>query len=78
MKHFEIQLFRAAPGKGRLEFEASITNLFSSIIGTMVMEGDPVLPLQVRLCISFKFFRGRNIIIAFFVNFFNFIQDSFE
>lgn len=46
-------LFRAAPGKGRLEFEASINNLFSSIIGTMTMEGDTVLPLQVRLCVLF-------------------------
>jgi len=39
--------FRAAPGKGRFEFETSITNLFSAIMGTMVMTGDIVLPLQV-------------------------------
>ena len=50
-----LQFFRAAPGKGRLEFEASITNLFSSIIGTMTMDGDTVLPLQVQFMYYLKF-----------------------
>lgn len=38
---------RAAPGKGRLEFEASIMNLFSAIMNTMKVTDDEfILPLQ--------------------------------
>ena len=39
--------FRAAPGKGRAEFEGSISSLFSSIVKMMKISSSEVLLLQV-------------------------------
>ncbi len=42
--------FRAAPGKGRMEFEVSLNGLFSAVVKMMLNGSNDALLVQVSVC----------------------------
>ena len=63
-----VLVFSAAPGKNRVEFEASISSLFSAITQMLKLSSNQVLPLQVRYFYETSLVEGDFVICSSYFN----------